>query len=569
MSRVVGGDHQGKGTPVAGDTQQNPDQATGGHKVAAVRAKSLDEARLKAANLLSVPPEQLVLTVTAQHSRGLFGLGGVELDVEARLSPTQIVATVSRVPDAEASPTPSTATIACHRGRISVTVRRPVPGGHPATPSTVDALIEGWPIGARDSDAVAQAIRAADGVPHVFAAIAPAVQPQPDDAIAVHVSSDGMSAWLIPWADAELTESGLSTSLEAASIDAGVDLDQLGSLVGSRLSVPTLIARGRPVGNGVDAVVDFVVPWVTDVIAPVAGDDATVDYREMGSTGKPFMVGEVVAQKTPVTEATEGMTVRGVAIPGTVAKDIDLHKFNGKGTQVTEDGLSIVAVASGSGSWIADRVCVLPLTSISGDVDFSTGNVRVEGDVSISGTITTDFFVEATGNITVMGAIEGATVNAGGSVTINGGFVGQERGIITAGGSVTARFMEHATVHAGGPVVVGFEIRQCTVISETTVTVGVGRGPGRITGGLVRGKHAVEAAEAGAENGVSTKVQAGWGKELDAEVAEVHVPPRVTVRQTVHAGVDITVGGAVDHVTSNRAGGSWKDVDGKISIIPL
>lgn len=70
-----------------GDTQQNPDQASVGHKVAAVRANSLDEARLKAAHLLSVPPEQLVLTVTAQHSRGFFGLGGVELDVEARWSP--------------------------------------------------------------------------------------------------------------------------------------------------------------------------------------------------------------------------------------------------------------------------------------------------------------------------------------------------------------------------------------------------------------------------------------------------------------------------------------------------
>ena len=554
---------------MAGDTQQNPGQASVGQKVAAVRAKSLDEARLKAAQLLAVPAEQLVLTVTAQHQRGLFGLGGVELDVEARWTPPKVEAPVANVPVAEQKIAPSTATVSCRRGRVSVTVRRPVPGEHPATPATVDALIDGWPIGARDSDVIAQAIRSADGVPHVFATFALTVQPQPNDAIAVHVSSDGMSAWLIPWADADLSEAGLATSLETASVSAGVDLDHLAALDGTRLETPIVIARGRPVVNGGDAIVDFVVPRIAGVHSPVAGDDATVDYREMGSTGKPVKSGEVVAKKAPATESIEGITVRGVAIPGTVAKDVDLHKFNGKGTQVTDDGLAIVAVASGSGSWIADRVCVLPLTSISGDVDFSTGNVRVEGDVSISGTIMTDFVVEATGNITVMGAIEGATVNAGGSVTINGGFVGQERGTITAGGSVTARFMEHATVHAGGPVVVGFEIRQCTVISETSVTVGGGRGPGRITGGLVRGKQTVQASEVGAENGVATKVQAGWGKELDADVPEVHVPPRVTIRQTVHAGVDITVGGAVDHVTSNRAGGSWKYVDGKISIIPV
>ncbi len=79
----------------------------------------------------------------------------------------------------------------------------------------------------------------------------------------------------------------------------------------------------------------------------------------------------------------------------------------------------------------------------------------------------------------------------------------------------------------------------------------------------------MEASEVGAENGVTTKVQAGWGKDLESQVSELHVSLRVTIGQIVHAGVDITVGGAVDHIRSNRAGGSWKFVDGKISVIPV
>ena len=263
---------------MAGDTKQNPDQASVGHKVAAVHANSLDEARLKAAHLLSVPPEQLDLSVTAQHSRGFFGLGGVELDVEARWSPPEAVTAVPVAPGAPAVAAPPTATISWRRGRISVTVRRPLPGERPATPSNVDALIEGWPIGARDSDVIAQALRSANGVPQVFAAIAPSVQPQPDDPIAVHVSSDGMVAWLIPWADAEVTEAGLRASLEGAGVTTGVDVAQFGSLVGTRLSVPVVIARGRPAVNGIDAAVDFIVPRLADVHAPSAGDNAS-DHR--------------------------------------------------------------------------------------------------------------------------------------------------------------------------------------------------------------------------------------------------------------------------------------------------
>ncbi len=474
---------------MTGDTQQNPDQARVGVKVAAVRAKSLDEARLKASQLLSVPPEELTLTVTSQHSRGFFGLGGVELDVEAKWSPPKVATGVANVTGKPAVTAPSSATITCRRGRISVTVLRPLAGEPRATASTVDALIECWPIGARDSDVIAQALLSTDGASHVFAAISPTVQPQPDDAVAVHVSADRMVAWLMKWADAPVTEQGIAAALEAASVTTGVDVSELLSLFDTALSVPTVIARGRPVVNGIDAIVGFVVPRVPGVHASVARNDAAVDYHEMGSTGKPVKSGDVVARKTPVTEPVEGINVEGLATPGTIAKDVDLRKFNGKGTQVTEDGFAIVASTSGSVSWIADRVCVLPLTSISGDVGLSTGNVRVEGDVSISGTITTDFIVEATGNITVLGAIEGPTVIAGGSVTISGGFIGHERGTVTAGGSVVARFMEHATVHATGPVIVGLEIRQTTVISETSETVGGGRGQGRITGDLSGGNN--------------------------------------------------------------------------------
>jgi len=201
-------------------------------------------------------------------------------------------------------------------------------------------------------------------------------------------------------------------------------------------------------------------------------------------------------------------------------------------------------------------------------VDFSTGNVRVEGDLTISGTIGAGFVVEASGNIAVMGAVEGATVRAGGNVIVGGGIIGQEVGTVDAEGSVTARFVEGATIRAGGNIVIAAEARLSTILADGSVTVGGGRGAGRITGGLTRGRIGVEAVEIGSENGTPTKVQAGRGRSLDVEDHPPVAAPRILARSGALPGASITVAGATAHISSATPGGSWRDIDGKLTFTP-
>ena len=245
-----------------------------------------------------------------------------------------------------------------------------------------------------------------------------------------------------------------------------------------------------------------------------------------------------------------------------------LHKLAGKGVQVSEDGLTLIASASGSASWVAEKLCVAPLTNVSGDIDFSTGNVRVEGDLTISGTVGAGFVVEASGNIAISGAIEGATVKAGGNVSVGGGIIGQEVGTIDAEGSVTARFVEGATVRAGGNVVIAAEARLSTILADGSITIGGGRGAGRITGGLTRGRVGVEAVEIGAENGTPTKVQAGWGRTLGDEDQVPVAAPRIVARSGALPGTTLTVAGASARITSPTPGGSWRDVNGTLTFTP-
>ena len=547
-------------------------------KVALVKASSLDEARRDAATLLDVPANELAITVIDHHRVGFLGLGGDEYKVEARWTPPPAPPEFEAVRETITAPTTSVATMAalravpaelsCKRGRISLAVTRPAPGQRAALRSDIDWMLAGQPLAALDNDAVDSILRTPDGTARIIATVAVdknSLHNAESDPVAILIPPDHMHAWLVPWEGGPLSTAWVIDALAHAGVDAGIDEAAISGIGDIAPTLPVAVACGVAPVHGTDASVTYAVPRDSIAGAHIEGDNQQVDHREVKAFGAPAKTGDVIATKSPVVPAVDGLTVLGAVIPGTPGKDLDLHKFAGKGVRVSDDGLTIVATATGSASWVADKLCVAPLTAVSGDVDFSTGNVRVEGDLTISGTVGAGFVVEASGNIAVLGAIEGATVKAGGNIIVGGGIIGQEVGTVDAEGSVTARFVEAATIRAGGDVVIAAEARLSTILADGTVTVGGGRGAGRITGGLTRGRVAVEAVEIGAENGTPTKIQAGWGRTLDAEGQAPVAAPRVAARSGALPGATITVAGATARITAPTPGGYWRDVDGKLT----
>ncbi len=551
---------------------------TGTAKVALVKAPSLDEARRDAAAQLGVPGPELTLTVVERHRVGFLGLGGEQLTVEARWSPSAVASAAPAgaqstgapsVPVQSSPPQPLNARLSCARGRISLVVTRPGPGQRAASKRDIEALLAGLPISARDDDAIEGALRASDGVAKPVAAVpAKPVDPAADP-VAIHVTSDGLRAWLVPWMGGEIRGDWLEAALAGAGVNSGIDREVAAAVVASYPLMPIAVATGVHASDGADATVTYVIAQDDGTGRPGAGDDDPVNLREVKTFGVPARVDGVVATKTPLVPSADGVTVLGVVVPGIVGKDLDLQKVAGKGVRLSDDGLALLATVAGSASWVAGKLCVAPLTAVSGDVDYASGNVRVEGDLTIGGSIVNGFIVEASGNIAVMGAIEGAKVRAGGSLVVIGGIIGQDIGTVDAGGAVTARFIDGATIRAGGNVTVAAEVRHSTVLSDGSVVVGGGRGAGRITGGLTRGRLRVEANEIGAESGTPTKVQCGWGRELDAPDLEPVEAPRIVARAGARPGVSLTVGGATAAITAPTPGGYWREVDGKLSFVTV
>jgi hypothetical protein len=242
-------------------------------------------------------------------------------------------------------------------------------------------------------------------------------------------------------------------------------------------------------------------------------------------------------------------------------KGFDLKRLAGQNVRVSDDGDALIATAGGLPSRLGERVAVMPIYSVQGDVDFTTGNLDFEGNIMVTGGVRPGFRLRASGGIQIGGTVEAAHVEAGGDVTVNSGIVGHGKAVIRAGGAITARFVEAAELHAGGQILVASELRQTTAVSEDRIIVA---GPGRIVGGHVRGRESVEAKVIGSSSGTPTSVQAGWGEEMTVEDMSPKRVPKVIAANQVNAGVILTVAGASERFTHPHSGGVWRTRDGKL-----
>lgn len=129
------------------------------------------------------------------------------------------------------------------------------------------------------------------------------------------------------------------------------------------------------------------------------------------------------------------------------------------------------------------------------------------------------FTVKATGDITVSGIVEGATVIAGGNITFNRGIQGMTRAVVKAGGNIVSKFIESAeNVSAGGSIEAD-SILHSKVTAKSTIKAS-GRN-GLIIGGDVKAVNMIEAKTIGNAMGTNTSVGVGVDPSMKRRVDEL------------------------------------------------
>ena len=152
------------------------------------------------------------------------------------------------------------------------------------------------------------------------------------------------------------------------------------------------------------------------------------------------------------------------------------------------------------------------------NVDPATGNIDYEGSVVINGSVTAGYTVQAKGNIEVKGVVEGATLEAGGNITIARGMNGMGRGVLKAGQNIVVKYLENVTAQAEGNVT-SESILHSNVSAGNAIEV-TGK-KGFITGGKVTAASSIKVRTLGSDMGATTVVEVGVDPTLKRRCFEL------------------------------------------------
>lgn len=329
----------------------------------------------------------------------------------------------------------------------------------------------------------------------------------------VTVSKDNMTASIFmrkpKSEEPPITSDEIMEALKSSGVVYGID-EQIvrQSITEEMYNTPVRVAVGRKPERGEHAKFEYHFD-TTDTHRPQVGDDGHIDYREINFIQN-TEVGNLLATKTPPTQGAPGMSVLGKEIIGPPGRDIPFN--HGVNTQVSEDGLQLTASASGAIQFTNGKVSVKDVITIQGDVDHNVGNLDCKGSVHVTGHVRAGYSLKMDGDLQVDGNVEDATIEVQGNIYVKGGFFGESKGIMRAGGDIVVKFAEGQRMTAGGSVTAGGELINCQVHTREKIRVKGKRG--KIIGGDLRAGKEIRAAVIGSEAGTATTLAVAYDQEM-------------------------------------------------------
>ena len=329
----------------------------------------------------------------------------------------------------------------------------------------------------------------------------------------ITVSKDSMTASIFmrkpKVEEGEVTFEEIMEALKAAGVVYGIDEQIVKQAVTEhQYNVPLRVAVGAKPERGAHSKFEYTFD-TSEKRRPKEGEDGHIDYKEI-SFIQNTEAGTVLVVKTPPTQGTPGMSVLGKEIPGTEGRDIPFNL--GPNCEVSEDGLQLIATASGAIQFTNGKVSVKDVITISGDVDHNVGNIDCKGSVHVTGNIKAGYSLKMDGDLQVDGNVEDATIDVQGSVYVKGGFFGEGSGIMKACGDIVVKFAEGQRLQAGGSITAGGELINCQVQAKDKIRVKGKRG--KIVGGELRAGKEIRACMIGSDAGTSTTVVVAFDNEL-------------------------------------------------------
>lgn len=282
-----------------------------------------------------------------------------------------------------------------------------------------------------------------------------------------------------------------------------------------------MIATGTAPVKGVDGSINFLYDLSNDAKRPVEMQDGKVDFKEVTSINN-VRKGQLIAERIPSTPGTPGQAVTGEPINTKDGKEARIKVGKNVVLDATQNSL-YAAIDGMVAKTDRDKINVFPVYEVNGDVDYNVGNIDFVGTVVIRGSVLSGFRIKASGDIRITGSVEGADLEADGSIEISAGILGHNKGVIRAGKHVKSAFIQDATVYAE-EVIVSLSIMHSNVHAIHSVACKGSKG--LIVGGVIQAGESVMVRTVGNSMSTVTVIEVGVLPEMRNELVQLRTQLR-------------------------------------------
>lgn len=337
--------------------------------------------------------------------------------------------------------------------------------------------------------------------------------------IYLELSSDEMVAELVfPKTTGKLivTKAKIERLFESNGVKQGIKEQVIERLVTGFVPEDgrVIVAEGTPPVHGKDGYYYFMFKTELPTM-PKVKSDGSVDYKNV-DLFELVEEGQKIAVFYPATSGNYGFTVKGKLI--TPVKGKNPPKLTGSGFRLLDDGITYIAAVSGSISYNNYTVKISNLYHVKGDVTASSGNIRFNGDVHVSGFVGSGVTIEAEGNIIIDGNVEAAIIKAGNDVLIRSGVSGRDEGIIKAGRNIYGKYFENIVLQADNNIESNY-ILNCDIIAMNMINVSGEKGA--IVGGVTYAIYGINASVIGNQAEIKTVFEIGANKYYKQKVKDM------------------------------------------------
>lgn len=303
--------------------------------------------------------------------------------------------------------------------------------------------------------------------------------------------------------------------LKSKNVVFGIDLDTVDTICQNpRFAADRLIAKGIPHVHGENGTITFNVDKDSEK-KPTMLANGKVDFKSLNIVHI-AKKGDVLAEKTNPTEGNAGTTVTGKIIKQKPGKAVNFKI--GKNVSVSEDGLQIRSEVDGTIKLEDDKISVIEILEIRGDVGVKTGNIFFVGKVTVFGNVTTGYEIECE-ELEINGLVESAKIKTTGDINISIGVQGNDAAEIDCGGNLKAQLLNNCHLKVKG------DINCDTIMHSVVICDGEIKAAGRkglIVGGDISARRAIKANVIGSEMGTTTSLKLGLDSHLLDEFKEVN-----------------------------------------------